>query len=145
MSETQTHIAIVDYLRLVLGHPVRVRIWHCPSGGLRTKREAALFRAMGVLPGIPDILIWGPLGKTYAMEVKRPAAKSLFARTKAGTLSAAQKEMRDWMHEMHFPVAVVTSIDDARRAVEEWGLKSREVSMATIAADLGAEPGARHV
>lgn len=32
--------------------------WHTPNGGLRRKREAAKLRAMGVLAGVPDVLIF---------------------------------------------------------------------------------------
>jgi hypothetical protein len=44
-------------------------VWHTPNGGKRNAMEAAKFKAMGVIAGIPDLLcLWK--GKLYAFEIK---------------------------------------------------------------------------
>jgi hypothetical protein len=43
--------------------------WHTPNGGGRSKIEGAIFKAMGVKAGVPDIIIcWRNI--TYAIELK---------------------------------------------------------------------------
>lgn len=56
--EEQLHRACVQYLQASLPKP-----WFChhvPNGGYRTKAEAGILKAMGTLPGMPDLLVWGP-------------------------------------------------------------------------------------
>jgi hypothetical protein len=55
--EEALQIAAVAYLNAALTKP-----WFChhiPNGGFRTKVEAGKFKRMGVLPGMPDLLVWG--------------------------------------------------------------------------------------
>jgi hypothetical protein len=52
------HRACVAYLRAALPKP-----WFCahvPNGGGRSKAEAGILKAMGVLAGMPDLLVFGP-------------------------------------------------------------------------------------
>jgi hypothetical protein len=56
--EEALQIAAVAYLKSALPKP-----WfpvHVPNGGFRTKVEAGKFQKMGVLPGMPDLLVFGP-------------------------------------------------------------------------------------
>ena len=48
----------IKYLRAA--HP-RLQAIHVPNGGYRNVREAAKFKAMGVVAGVPDILIFNPV------------------------------------------------------------------------------------
>lgn len=57
--EEQLHRACVAYLQAALPKPWLV--WHTPNGGGRSKAEAGILKAMGVLAGMPDLLICGPL------------------------------------------------------------------------------------
>src|SRR5215213_6112684 len=62
---------IVAGLRAAL--PSEWVIAHYPSGGYRKPVEGAIFKAMGTLPGFPDILVFGeaPWGATcWFLEVK---------------------------------------------------------------------------
>lgn len=57
-AEEKLHRACVEYLRVALPSP-----WFCfhvPNGGGRSKAEAGILKAMGVLAGIPDLFIMGP-------------------------------------------------------------------------------------
>src|SRR5215207_218453 len=110
--EQQTHIAIVRTLRL--GLPDEWIVTHFANGGLRTKREAALLKAMGVVAGMPDIVVFGEvLGQPAAwfMEVKAP--KELLRDNQADIVAA--------LGMLGFRTAVVRSIDDALKYGREWG------------------------
>lgn len=49
-------------------------LFHIPNGGKRTKIEAGRFKAMGVLPGIPDLFFSYPNKGYHGMyiEMKKP-------------------------------------------------------------------------
>lgn len=50
----------------------RKLFFHIPNGGARDKREGAKFKAMGLLPGAPDMLLISPL---MAIELKMPGGR----------------------------------------------------------------------
>lgn len=53
-SEDYLQIEVINYLRYQ--HPKRL-FFHTPNGGKRGVSEAAKFKRMGVLAGVPDIII----------------------------------------------------------------------------------------
>lgn len=57
--EESEQIALMNWARLVqVGEcTLEEMLVHCPNGGWRSPREAALFKAMGVKAGIPDVLL----------------------------------------------------------------------------------------
>lgn len=57
-AEEQLHRAAVAHLRASL--PAPWIVFHVPNGGGRSKAEAGILKAMGVLAGMPDLLIIGP-------------------------------------------------------------------------------------
>lgn len=114
--EDAIQIAIVDYLRAVLV-PRDYKVAAIPNGGKRGKAEAGIMKATGTLAGMPDLIIIGPLGHCFFIEVK--ASK--------GTESEAQIAMKEWMISIGVPCAVVRGIDDVRAAIAHWNLKTREV------------------
>ena len=47
-------------------------VWfHAPNGGGRSKVEAAIFKGLGVKPGVPDLIILYR-GRCLAIELKAP-------------------------------------------------------------------------
>lgn len=56
--EEQLHRACVQYLQASLPKPWLC--WHTPNGGGRSKAEAGILKAMGVLAGMPDLFVMGP-------------------------------------------------------------------------------------
>lgn len=69
LLELAIHKAIVDLLRKT-ARP-GLKFWHTPNGELRDIRVAMKLKAMGVLPGVSDLIMMD--GRCfYAMEVKKP-------------------------------------------------------------------------
>lgn len=152
--EDPIHIAIVDWLRVSLPHGWLVH--HSANGGRRTKREADKFKAMGLLPGYPDIVIHGvmeapgPLSGcasslapwTGFLEVKAPEIRINYqtrggkTRSKiairAGEVSGVQSDMHDRLIDCGFQVEVVTSITEARAVCRKWRLPIRDVTDGTL-------------
>lgn len=74
--ERDLQIACVEYLQFQYGE--RLFYFHSPNGGKRNKIEAELFRRMGVLKGLPDLVFLTPIhfqGKAYAGTVIELKAK----------------------------------------------------------------------
>lgn len=87
--EENLHRACVAYLRAALPPP-----WFCahiPNGGGRSKAEAGILKAMGVLAGMPDLLICGPGGWVYPTD---PAGKQTTCRLVAIEFKAPPKPLK---------------------------------------------------
>lgn len=116
-SEGPIHRSILHWLRAVLPGAL---IWHPANESRRPGRAGIVERAMnkgnGVLAGVPDIC-----GRTYSgdfyFEVK----------AEGSYLSPAQKAFRDQLAALGcHRYAVVRSIEDAREALDSWGITTRE-------------------
>jgi len=121
-SEDATQIAIVNYLRQVL--PADAIVFHPANGGLRSKVQAARFKAMGVVAGIPDLLVLVSPGRAIFFEVKRPAGVN----QRKGSESLSQIAMRWKLHGLGFDCATVHSIDDVRNALRALNVSTREAA-----------------
>jgi hypothetical protein len=85
--------------------------FHCPNGGWRSPIEAAIFKAIGVTPGVPDVLcVYG--GRLYALELK----------VKGKHPSVSQHIAMEGLRLAGAQVAVATGIDEAVKQLESWGL-----------------------
>ena len=113
MNEVTVHISVLDYLRSVIPEAL---VYHCPNGGWRGIREATKFKRMGTLAGVPDLTVLAPNGTTFFIEIK----------TDKGRLSAEQRAFATKAKTLGYPVFTVRSIDDARDALEEMGIETRE-------------------
>lgn len=110
--EDAFQIALVNDLRRIL-HP-RVVMAAVPNGGYRTRAEAGILKAMGVLPGFPDLLfLWN--GRAYGLELKAPKGK----------LSPAQKELHPRLAVAGMTVGVVRSLDEALDSLRAAGVPLR--------------------
>jgi hypothetical protein len=79
-----------------------VLFYHCPNGGYRTPREAAIFRAMGVRAGVADLCFVVPPGKAVFVELKAPKGQLTqsqkdfaMAATVAGAVYGTAKSLED--------------------------------------------------
>jgi hypothetical protein len=108
-KELVTHVSVVAHLR-ARGAPD----WsfnHPAGGEVRDKRTAQKLKAMGVMPGRPDLELISPDGRYHALELKR----------RGGRLNDAQKVFRFHCIRQGWPYVVADSVDEALRALEEWG------------------------
>jgi hypothetical protein len=92
------------------------RVFACPNAARRTKGGHAANAVPGLRPGVPDLLIAGPEGITYYIEVKRPG----------GRLSPAQEDWTSWLWSNNCPCAVVYGLEDVRSALAAWSIPTRE-------------------
>jgi len=108
--EQALQIELVNTLRAV-APPLEFMCFHVPNGGYRTPREAAIFKALGVMPGIPDIVCLWSIGRVGFIELK----------AHNGALTNIQSRTHAFLRGMGFPVAVVRSLDDALAELARWG------------------------
>jgi len=116
--EQKLQIAAVEFLRLALPD---CQILHVPNGGKRTKAEAAILKAMGVVAGAPDILIaWG-----WAHTGMLNGSGWIELKAGGGRLSKAQEDFRDDCRRKGIFWAEARSLDECEQAVRSWGLRPR--------------------
>lgn len=108
-SEDELQIAIVD--TFLISRNKGWKLIHVPNGGLRDKATAYKFERMGVHPGVPDILLIGPDGQHYWLELK----------TKYGRVTDAQLAFGAFLTECGVPYRIAYGYDDAIRAFKDWG------------------------
>lgn len=99
MSEDREQMLFIQWFRRT--HP-DVLIFHIPNGGYRRPSEAARLKAMGVVPGIPDLFI--PAWHLF-IEMKKE---------KGGIVSNAQKECIKHLQRVSYCVIIGTGFEDAR-------------------------------
>ena len=112
-AEGRRQIAIVEYVRWVAPEII---IFHPANGGWRTKTEAARFKAMGALAGIPDLMLVLPDGRAAFWECK----------TDKGRASPAQAEIFARLAALGHHAAIVRGINDARRELAWLGVETKE-------------------
>ena len=108
-SELQIHIAVAQHLK----YRARKGIvwWHSANGERREARDAAKLKAMGVTPGVPD-LVFIANGRTYGLELK----------TSKGRLSPEQRAMIAAFEAAGAYTAVAYSLDAALEILTRWGI-----------------------
>ncbi|WP_316176173.1 VRR-NUC domain-containing protein [Bradyrhizobium sp. SZCCHNRI1073] len=124
--EQAIHQAVVAHLR---ARPESgVFFWHTPNEGKRGFVNAAHLKAMGMIAGVPDLLILKD-GRLYAIEFKAPG----------GRLTPSQRLVIDRMRECGATAIAAFSIDEALVTLEYWGILKRDVASASPEAKDGAE------
>ncbi len=109
-KEIVLHMSVADMLRK---HAHADWQWtHIPAGEVRDPRTAAKLKRMGTKAGWPDFLLIHPRGQTHCLELKREGE----------VLSEAQDEFKFWCIRSGVPYAVVYTMDDARIALDAWGI-----------------------
>jgi len=81
-----------------------ILIFHPANGGFRTKIEAAIMKGIGVMPGIPDLVICHNNGESGALFVEMKSGN--------GKLSDKQKEVIKWLRSNKYECEVCNSLDD---------------------------------
>lgn len=85
--------------------------FHVPNGGARSKVEAASMKGLGVVSGVPDLVLIRD-GAVFGLELKAPN----------GRLSPAQVATQEAMRAAGASVAVAAGLDSALAQLESWGL-----------------------
>jgi hypothetical protein len=119
--EGPIHRAILGYLRQTLPHGWIVQ--HTANNP-RNVRMAAAEKAKGAIAGWPDLAIYGQIegqAKAWFLEIKPPRVK----------VEDHQEKIHVRLMDIGFPVRVARSVDDAKRAVWDWGLPSLDASLKT--------------
>src|SRR5512139_1200800 len=98
LSEEQIHKQVVAELR-VRAKP-DVVFWHTPNDAKRTPGNANRLKAMGMVPGVPDLILCRN-GETFFLEIK--SAK--------GRLSDNQEHFHARLAATGFNVAVQHSVE----------------------------------
>ena len=80
---------------------LRLCCWHVANERQTSKREGAILKAKGVVPGVPDYVV-NYAGKTYYFELK----------TEKGVLSENQKKLHKQMKNQAFDVIIIRSFDE---------------------------------
>ena len=106
--EQDLQISIVQWMKRNLSK--EVVFFHVPNGGNRSLREGAIFKAMGVVAGVPDLIIAWP-GIIAAIELK--AGK--------GSASEAQLEVQERMKAIGWHVYEVRSLDQFQLVLRNLG------------------------
>lgn len=80
-----------------------VIFFHVPNGEYRSPRTGARLKAMGVMPGVADLVVIKPNGLVYFLELK----------TAKGTLSKPQRAFRDACDRIGLTYEVASSPEAA--------------------------------
>lgn len=108
--EDMFQMAVVEFLRL------RKKIFFChvPNGGRRNLYEAARFKKMGVLPGMPDILIFN------SSEDKVYHGLAIELKVRGNSTTTSQKRVLGLLEEQKWKVMVCDSMDEFIKIINEY-------------------------
>jgi len=111
-QEYQIQIALVTRLKLMVRKDVL--FFHCPNGEIRDKRTAAKLKAMGVLPGVADLLFFWNDGGLRGLFLELKARK--------GTQSPVQRIFEDRSTFLGIYYECADNIDAAVRILTQYGI-----------------------
>lgn len=111
--EQQLHRQVVQLLQVYQARGL-LAFAHVPNGGYRTTTEAGIFTGLGVQPGVADLLVWLPGGRSVQVELKAPLARK--------RLSPAQIEWIRRMADMGVEVHVCRSVDEVEAVLRDCGV-----------------------
>jgi hypothetical protein len=109
LSESQIQRAVFQHLRQ-RGTP-GVFAFHPANGGFRKPVEAAIFKGLGVVPGVPDVIVIKK-GWCYALELK----------SEKGKISPKQEEALAALEAAGAVCGVAYGLDHALTRLAQWGL-----------------------
>ena len=91
-----------------------VLIFHVPNGGQRSRTEAAILKGLGVLAGIPDLILLWP-GHVAGLEMKAPKGKP----------TPEQEAIGERMIQMGHLWGVARSPEEAIALFAQWGVPTK--------------------
>jgi hypothetical protein len=110
----------------VIALPIPNGIWLPARSEQERTLVARVIRRMketGMLtPGAPDLVLALRGGGVALVELKRPESRTLLGKVPAGRMSDAQKEMQMRAEGLGIAYCCVTSWEELRQRLLEWGL-----------------------
>ena len=95
-------------------HPgISWALFHVPNGGKRNAKEAARFKAMGVRPGVPDLLLILPRGGYSFLAVELKAGRNKQTERQVFYQAAIETASKG-------KYAVVRSLDEFIDTIEDY-------------------------
>jgi hypothetical protein len=99
--------------------------FHVPNGGYRHKYTGALLKALGVIPGVPDLMfVWPQLVSVAGLPHVQimPRVLGLELKTRTGKLTAAQIAFAARMRRAGAIYETANTIDDALAILKQYGI-----------------------
>lgn len=122
MNENDIQRAVFKHLRT--RGAAGIVAFHPKNGGLHQRGlRRGINAGLGVLSGIPDVIVFKPgnvawLTEVYALELK----------TSAGKASETQRAVLQTLKAAGVKVAVTYGLDEALKQIEAWGLVKGRVA-----------------
>ena len=111
-NEVAVHVSILQWIKAVV--PAAMPI-HVPNEGKRTTMAAVTAKRLGMVKGVPDLIVFFPGARTLFLEIKD-----------RGAVSKEQRAFGQSVQALGFHWAVCRSIDDARAMFMALGIVTRE-------------------
>jgi hypothetical protein len=109
MTEQQIQKAVFANLKL-RGTP-GIFAWHPFSGGYRRPKEAAIYKGLGAIAGLPDVMVLHD-GKLFCVELKREGGRP--TEIQLATIAA--------MEAAGAYCCIAEGLDRALACLESWGI-----------------------
>ena len=113
-SEAEEQEALFEWAAWMQGtYPELALMFHIPNGGSRNKAEAARFKAQGVKPGVPDILLPAPRGRFHGLFIE-------LKRLRDGKISNDQKLFLTALGGQGYKCLVCFGAEEAEREIVKY-------------------------
>lgn len=113
--EQELQKSVVQYLRYAAP---KVLFFHVPNGGKRSKAEAGIFKAMGVMPGVADLMLFWNNSPALCY----PSFAAIELKAGKGAQTDHQKTFQDRWEALGGKYAVVRSLDELQGILKDWGI-----------------------
>ncbi len=110
-SERAEHLLLMEWARLQ--PEVNAYLFHIPNGEKREAHTGSLLKALGVKPGIPDLMLALPNGRYAGLFIE-------LKRKKGYSISLHQEEWIKKLNEVGYKAVFAYGAEDAIRQVEEY-------------------------
>jgi VRR-NUC domain. len=112
-NEAAEQIAVMDWAAYMTGRmPELELLYHVPNGGKRNITEAVQFKAMGVKPGVPDLVLPVPRGGFHGLYIELKA--------KGGSTSSVQREWVERLNCHGYCARVCVGADEAIKVIMRY-------------------------
>lgn len=95
-------------------------LFHIPNGGARSKAEGAIFKAMGVKSGVPDLFLPVPMEITYCGTVAQSAGLFIEMKARGGRVQPNQKRWLNDLVDSGYCCCVCYGEEEAEKVLEDY-------------------------